>query len=73
MRMLYAINDEGENVPVANLDEADSAKIGRGFPTGHSFGIVTDQDTGKEFEVFQASCGIGENCNCAVKVKELAK
>lgn len=68
--MLYAINQKtGENEPVANLNEEDSQKIGRGFDVGHSFGIVTDQDTGKQFEVFQANCG-ADNCNCAVTVKE---
>lgn len=67
MSKLYAIVD-GENQPVAELNEADSQKIGRGQDAGYSFGIVTDQDTGKQFEVFQASCG-GDNCNCAVTVE----
>lgn len=70
MEKLYAINKQsGVNEPVATLSEEDSSKIGRGQRVGHSFGIVTDLDTGKRYEVFQASCG-GDNCNCAVTVEE---
>lgn len=68
MVKLYAIID-GENQAVAKLSDKDNKKIGRGYDVGHSFGIVTDQDTGRQFEVFQANCG-ADNCNCAVTVEE---
>lgn len=66
--VLWAIVD-GENVPALELSDEDSKRIGRGEAAGHSFGIFKDQNTGKQFEVFQASCG-GDNCNCAVTVEE---
>lgn len=72
MSKLYAINRaSGENEPVANLSEEDSAKISRGYEAGYSFGVVTDLDTGKRFEIRQASCG-GDSCNCAVTAVEMA-
>ena len=66
---LYAIVD-GENVKVARISHSDSIKIGRGEEVGYSFGTVTDLDTGKKYEVFQANCDL-ENCACAVTVEEV--
>lgn len=69
MRKLYAINQaNGENEPVANLSDEDASRIGRGYDVGHSFGVVTDQDSGQQFEVFQANCDL-DDCNCAVTVE----
>lgn len=69
MADLYAIVD-GENTKVATISDNDMEKIGRGYEVGHSFGEVTDTDTGKVYEVFQAQCNL-DNCNCAVTVKEI--
>lgn len=69
MSKLYAIVN-GDNKPVAELSEEDSNKIGRGHEVGYSFGIVTDQDTGKQYEVFQANCDL-EGCACAVTIEEV--
>ena len=63
---VYAINHE----PITVSDD-DMGRIGRGEPVGYSFGVVTDLDTGKHYEVRQANCG-GDNCNCAATLAEVA-
>ena len=52
------------------LNEADFAKIGRGRPWQ---AFVTDQNTGKRYQVIGAECEAGPHCFCdAVIVERVA-
>ncbi len=69
---LYAINPEtGENEKFADVSHEDSLKAERGHDVGTYLGTVTDINNGKQFEMYQASCG-ADYCNCALTVKEIA-
>ena len=69
MSELYAIID-GENTKFASVTDEDNAKIGRGEEVRYYFGTVTDQETKKQFRVYQANCG-ADRCNCALTVEEV--
>lgn len=70
-RDLYAIHPiTGVNEQFARVSLADSLKAERGNPVGTPLGVVTDINTHKKFEIYQASCG-AEHCNCALTAKEV--
>ncbi len=68
---LWAINPEtGENEKFADVSHADAIKAERGNPVGTYLGVVTNINTHKQYEIYQASCDL-ENCNCAITAKEV--
>jgi hypothetical protein len=61
MRKIYANNKRGA-ITVADAEFERVMRRGPGF-----YGVVTDQKTGKQWEIYGANCSI-ESCWCAVKV-----